>query len=47
MQFILSSFNLNSPTNDKELLEEIVANDLIVMQVAITCVNTWEYFILA
>jgi hypothetical protein len=29
---------LNSPTNDKELLEEIVANDWIVMQVAITCV---------
>ncbi len=34
----LSNFNLNSPTNDKELLEEIVANDWIVMQVAITCV---------
>jgi hypothetical protein len=45
MKFILSSFILNSPNNDKELFEEIVANDWIVMQVAIVCVNTWEYFI--
>jgi hypothetical protein len=28
MQVILSSFNLNSPNNDKELFEKTVANDL-------------------
>jgi hypothetical protein len=29
------------------LLEEIAIDDWIAMQVAIACVNTWEYFTLA
>jgi hypothetical protein len=47
MEFILSHLDSGYSSNDEELLEEIVANDHIVVQVAIVCANVWEYFKLA
>ncbi len=47
MEFILSHLDSGYSSNNEELLEEIVANDHIVVQVAIICVNIWEYFTLA
>jgi hypothetical protein len=47
MEFILSHLDFGYFSNDEELFEEIVANDQIVVQVAIVCVNIWEYFTLA
>jgi hypothetical protein len=47
MEFILSHLDSGYFSNDEELFEEIVANDQIVVQVAIVCVNIWEYFTLA
>jgi hypothetical protein len=44
IEFILSHLDSSSTNMDKELLEEIVANDPIAMQFAIACFNTWEYF---
>jgi hypothetical protein len=45
MEFILTHLDLSSFNSDKELLEEIVVNDQIVVQAIIACVNIWEYFI--
>jgi len=47
MEFILSHLDSGYSSNDEKLLEEIVTNDRIALQVAITCVNAWEYFTLA
>jgi hypothetical protein len=44
MEFILTHLDLSSFNSDKELLEEIVVNDQIVVQVTIACVNILEYF---
>jgi hypothetical protein len=45
-EFILPHFDSNFSNGDKELFKEIAINDQIAMQMAITCVNTWEYFTL-
>jgi hypothetical protein len=42
----LCHLNSGYSSNDKELLEEIVANDQIAMQMIIICVNIWEHFTL-
>jgi hypothetical protein len=47
MEFILPHLDSNSFSGNKELFEEIATHDWIVVQVAIICVNTWEYFTLA
>jgi hypothetical protein len=44
MEFILSHLDSNSSNVDKELLEEIPIDGRNVVQMAITCVNTWKYF---
>jgi hypothetical protein len=44
IEFILTHLDLSSSNNDGELLEEIAADDEIIVQATITCVNIWEYF---
>jgi hypothetical protein len=44
IKFILPHLDSNSSNVNKELLEEIAIDDQIAMQIAITCVNIWEYF---
>jgi hypothetical protein len=44
MEFILSHLGLSSSNSNKELFEEIVVNDQIVVQATIVYVNIWEYF---
>jgi hypothetical protein len=44
MEFVASSFDSSSSSNDEELLDQIDVKHQIAMQVAITCVNTWEIF---
>jgi hypothetical protein len=44
MEFITPSLDLNNSSSDKEFFDEINVEHQIAVQVAITCVNTWEFF---
>jgi hypothetical protein len=44
MEFVVSSFDTNSSSNNKELLDEIDAKHQIAKQAVIACVNNWEFF---
>jgi len=44
MEFVVSSFDTNSSSNNKELLDEIDAKHQIALQATIACVNAWELF---
>jgi hypothetical protein len=44
MEFVANNLDSISLSNDKEFHDEIDAKHQIVMQVVITCVNSWEFF---